>query len=496
MDNFILYDEISKTESSVVYKGRRKGSISFVSIHCIEKCMRPEITNLVRLTYEMTHKNAVKFYEWYETSNHLWLVVELCTAGNLEHILDQDECLPESSIRLFGVDVCEGLLYIHSLGLLFCDLTPRKLMCDGNGTLKLSDFGLAKMEGEDLEAIFHETCRTTSSQWQSSSSASSSSSSATNKPPTNATTTSSQNNKVYKKPFGDVRYMAPEVLNGEDNSKASDLWSLGCILYKMYTGHVPFENSSSSSSSSVASERAAQLYALIAASKEMPNPKGNKVSVKPSGEFLGLLRGLLEKEPSKRMEWRALIDHPFWEGRLQHLAPMCADTTSVIDHDDDDAALLNNDDDEEAGDKLNMLVFSQQQQERPRTATAASISFVEQKPPEMNVSFSISSRLPQAATPTTHETTTGTTRHPLDGNDVLSLSARSNTSTLTSGEWKQQQPLSKNVSQQSPVVLLTNRNVDTHSLQLSANDDYKSMLFMPSELAMAPIVDNPKVNIW
>ncbi len=79
MYNFILYDDICKTEHSTIYKGRRNGSINFVAIHCIEKILRPEITNLVRLTYEMSHKNTVKFYEWYETSNHLWLVVELCT---------------------------------------------------------------------------------------------------------------------------------------------------------------------------------------------------------------------------------------------------------------------------------------------------------------------------------------------------------------------------------------------------------------------------------
>lgn len=128
MDNFILYDEIYKTENITIYKGRRKGSINFVSIHCIEKILRPEITNLVRLTYEINHKNVVKFYEWYETSNHLWLVVELCTAGPLELILEQDNCFPESSIKQFGIDLCEGLFYVHSLGMLFCDLEPRKVL--------------------------------------------------------------------------------------------------------------------------------------------------------------------------------------------------------------------------------------------------------------------------------------------------------------------------------------------------------------------------------
>ena len=48
-------------------------------------------------------------------------------AGTLDILLEQDGCLPESSIKSFGVDICEGLFYIHSLGLLFCDLIPRKV---------------------------------------------------------------------------------------------------------------------------------------------------------------------------------------------------------------------------------------------------------------------------------------------------------------------------------------------------------------------------------
>lgn len=79
MENFVLYEEIGRGSRTVVYKGRRKGTINFVAILCTEKCKRPEITNWVRLTHEIKHKNIVTFHEWYETSNHLWLVVELCT---------------------------------------------------------------------------------------------------------------------------------------------------------------------------------------------------------------------------------------------------------------------------------------------------------------------------------------------------------------------------------------------------------------------------------
>ena len=79
------------------------------------------------MTHDIIHQNVVKFYEWYETSNHLWLVVELCTGGSLEFLISQDKSLPESSVRTFGLDLVTGLHYIHSLGILFCDLRPSKV---------------------------------------------------------------------------------------------------------------------------------------------------------------------------------------------------------------------------------------------------------------------------------------------------------------------------------------------------------------------------------
>ena len=43
----MLYEEVGRADSSVVYKGRRKGTINFVAIHCVEKCKRSQTTNLV-----------------------------------------------------------------------------------------------------------------------------------------------------------------------------------------------------------------------------------------------------------------------------------------------------------------------------------------------------------------------------------------------------------------------------------------------------------------
>ena len=47
MENFVLYDEIGKTDNCIIYKGRRKGTVNFLAIYCVDKCRRAEITNQV-----------------------------------------------------------------------------------------------------------------------------------------------------------------------------------------------------------------------------------------------------------------------------------------------------------------------------------------------------------------------------------------------------------------------------------------------------------------
>jgi serine/threonine protein kinase len=59
--------------------------------------------------HKLNHPHMLKFYDWYETKNNLWVILEYCTGGNLETILQQDGHLPESAIRIFGMDMVAGL---------------------------------------------------------------------------------------------------------------------------------------------------------------------------------------------------------------------------------------------------------------------------------------------------------------------------------------------------------------------------------------------------
>ncbi|XP_038077861.1 serine/threonine-protein kinase ULK4-like [Patiria miniata] len=288
MENFILYDEIYRDENSIMYKGRRKGSINFVAIHCMDKARRPEVTNRVRLTHELDHPNVVQFYEWYETTNHLWLVVELCTGGCLRQLLVQDEHLPESSVRRFGLDMVRGLHYLHSLGILFSDLQPSKILLDGPGSLKFDDFSLSRVEGEDLDELFESTlgedCGSSGD-------------------------SADQGNgdaAKQRRTLGSPSYLAPELLQGQTHSMACDLWSLGCVLYELYTGKPPF----------TADTFPDLVDKVLNKSYAQPKVKGPRISSKPSPDFCSLLEGLLQKDPDERLDWHKLVAHPFWQGQL------------------------------------------------------------------------------------------------------------------------------------------------------------------------------------
>ncbi|XP_023371700.1 serine/threonine-protein kinase ULK4 [Otolemur garnettii] len=281
MENFILYEEIGRGSKTVVYKGRRKGTINFVAILCTDKCKRPEITNWVRLTHEIKHKNIVTFHEWYETSNHLWLVVELCTGGSLETVIAQDENLPEDVVREFGIDLITGLHHLHKLGILFCDISPGKILLEGPGTLKFSNFCLAKVEGENLEEFFALVAAEEGG--------------------------GDSGENVMKKSMknrvkGSLIYTAPEVMRGTDFSISSDLWSLGCLLYEMFSGRPPFF-----------SESVSELVEKILYEDALPPTPKDSLLPKASSDFINLLDGLLQRDPEKRLTWTGLLQHPFWK---------------------------------------------------------------------------------------------------------------------------------------------------------------------------------------
>ena len=262
MNNYHIYEEVGRGKYSVVYKGRMKKTIEYMAVKSVERSRRKKLMNEVRLFHNLSHRNVLKFYHWYETRNHLWIIFEYCSGGDLFSLIEQDKKLPEESVRKFGYELVEGLSYLHSVGIIYADLKPQNLLLNEYNILKFCDFGLSK-KISDLTA-----------------------------PETDP----------QKAKAGTPYYMAPELFaESGTHSFYSDFWSLGCVLFELATGKPPFCTTS--------------LKDLIKMITEQDFPRIESFSK----EFNDLLGRLLEKDPCRRINWDELKGHAFWvTGKKQY----------------------------------------------------------------------------------------------------------------------------------------------------------------------------------
>ncbi|XP_057410829.1 serine/threonine-protein kinase ULK4 isoform X2 [Balaenoptera acutorostrata] len=428
MENFILYEEIGRGSKTVVYKGRRKGTINFVAILCTDKCKRPEITNWVRLTHEIKHKNIVTFHEWYETSNHLWLVVELCTGGSLEMVIAQDKNLPEDVVREFGIDLITGLHHLHQLGILFCDISPGKILLEGPGTLKFSNFCLAKVEGENLEEFFALVAAEEGG--------------------------GDSGENVLKKNMksrvkGSLIYTAPEIVRGTDFSITSDLWSLGCLLYEMFSGKPPFF-----------SESFSELVEKIFYEDPLPSIPKDSSHPKASSDFINLLDGLLQKDPQKRLTWAGLLQHSFWKDAF---------TRKDQDSSTEESSVRNL---EYSGSQDSKELLKSPhcgQAKGEKSGQQLSHAFRLENPSELRPKSTLGGQLNES---------------------MFLLSSRPTPRTSTAVALNPGEAMTQNSPQKtSPLTKITSGHLSQQELE----SRMRELIYTDSDLVITPIIDNPKI---
>lgn len=120
MDDFKIYEDvIGRGKHSVVYKGRKKQSLEYFAIKSVDKLDKNKVFNEVKmLNFLKQHENVIRFYNWYETNNHYWVIMEYCSGGDVVSIIQQDQQLPEETVHDFGLDILRGLQYMHSKGII------------------------------------------------------------------------------------------------------------------------------------------------------------------------------------------------------------------------------------------------------------------------------------------------------------------------------------------------------------------------------------------
>ncbi len=192
----------------------------------------------------LSHPNIVTVHDFGLDRNRLYLVLEYIPGTDLKAILKQRGRLEvKESIDLI-IQACAGIGYAHRAGLVHCDVKPHNMLVTPDGRLKVTDFGIARA----LASIHQDE----------------------------------QHQVVWGSPL----YFSPEQAAGQAPSPASDVYSLGVVLYEMLTGKLPFEASD-----------AAELARLHREVAPAPPSQLNHM-ISPTLEQIILK--VLSKEPSAR----------------------------------------------------------------------------------------------------------------------------------------------------------------------------------------------------
>ena len=253
MEGYHILECIGEGSFGRVFKGRRKYTLDIVAMKFISKVGRSE-KELMSLRKEidimrgLKHDNIITLLDSFDTENEVCVVTDFAD-GELFHILEDDQKLPEEVVHHIAHQLVSALWYLHSNRILHRDMKPQNILLCNGGLVKLCDFGFARAMGVDTFMV-----------------------------------TSIK---------GTPLYMSPELVQEQPYDHNADLWALGCILFELFAGEPPFYTTN-----------LFQLVNLIT-----KNPVKWPAGMSPN--FQNFLHGLLDKDPSTRLTWPDLLDHPF-----------------------------------------------------------------------------------------------------------------------------------------------------------------------------------------
>ncbi len=190
---------------AVVYRAKDCILNRFVAI----KIMKDEFTNdeefrrrfrnESQAAAQLSHNNIVQVFDVSPPSSHMqYIVMELIEGITLKDYLLRKGRLSWQETLFFAQQISKALAYVHSHGVIHQDIKPHNIILLRDGTVKVTDFGIARFE-------------------------------------------QNQETRVIQEAIGSVHYISPEQAQSSRIDHRADLYSLGVVMYEMLTGGVPFD---------------------------------------------------------------------------------------------------------------------------------------------------------------------------------------------------------------------------------------------------------------
>ncbi|HYF48339.1 MAG TPA: serine/threonine-protein kinase [Planctomycetota bacterium] len=263
---YTMVRRLAEGGMGAVYEAKQYGAEGFQKTVAIKTILEtystnPEFVRLfigeAKLVADLVHENIVQVYHLGKTGNAYYIALEFVEGINLEafidHHLERGQDVPIELAAFIISRVCRGLEYAHNkkgrdgqlLGIVHRDVSPKNVMMNVEGVVKLTDFGIAKarmvMEQEEGEVL-----------------------------------------------MGKVEYMSPEQARYEHTDRRSDLFALGIVGYELLTGHHIFETE--------------DIYQTLENVKEAPIPHPKTYRPELPDMLCDILMKALERDLNKRYQ--------------------------------------------------------------------------------------------------------------------------------------------------------------------------------------------------
>uniref|UniRef100_A0A8C1DKU7 Serine/threonine-protein kinase PLK4 n=2 Tax=Cyprinus carpio TaxID=7962 RepID=A0A8C1DKU7_CYPCA len=256
IEDFKVLTLLGKGSFACVYRAKSVNTGLEVAIKMIDKKamhkagMVQRVINEVEIQCRLKHPSVLELYNYFEDSNYVYLVLEMCHNGEMSRYLkERKKPFTEEDARHFMHQIVKGMLYLHTHGIMHRDLTLSNLLLTTSMNIKIADFGLATQLKLPSEKHFT-MC-------------------------------------------GTPNYISPEVATRSAHGLESDVWSLGCMFYAFLTSRPPFDTDTVKHT----------LNKVVLGDYQMPTHI--------SAEAQDLIQQLLQKNPALRPSLSAVLDHPF-----------------------------------------------------------------------------------------------------------------------------------------------------------------------------------------